>query len=422
MLALLAFLLESCLLLLRGLGDLRSNVVETVALLVSSSLFYLLSLWYLQAPHPARRQRLWLVLGAALLFRITVWPLFPAFSDDTFRYRWEGMLIAHGGNPYQVSPDDPKWASLRDETWRNIPVREARAVYGPLVEAANWLTYETFSGLPPFSQVFWFKLPAALFDLGIIGALLALLAARRLPLEMVAVYAWSPLPIFEFWATGHNDSLTVFLIVLALALHARSHPWLAAASLTAAAAAKFWPVLLLPLLAPALGLSAPALPVFAVTVTWLPDPRFLSGFLGGWRNNDSLFQIILWVIPDPNRAKRVALAAVIAIALFVATRRWRLEAKALVVMTALLLISANVHPWYLSWFLPLLALYPLTPLLMWTALMPLTYAVLLRWYTLGEWAGSTPVRWFVYAPVFAWSIALLLRHFWLKQMDRSPLQ
>ena len=39
----------------------------------------------------------------------------PALSDDVFRYRWEGMLQAHGGNPYQARPVDPEWEHLRDD-------------------------------------------------------------------------------------------------------------------------------------------------------------------------------------------------------------------------------------------------------------------------------------------------------------------
>jgi hypothetical protein len=51
----------------------------------------------------------------------------------------------------------------------------------------------------------------------------------------------------------------------------------------------------------------------------------------------------------------------------------------------MLLLSADVHPWYLTWFLPLLALQPSA------ALTPLTYSVVINWITLGEWNGSTSV-------------------------------
>ena len=57
------------------------------------------------------------ILAAAILFRLTFWPLYPALSDDVFRYRWEGKLQAAGGNPYEVRPNDAAWQSLRDESF-----------------------------------------------------------------------------------------------------------------------------------------------------------------------------------------------------------------------------------------------------------------------------------------------------------------
>jgi hypothetical protein len=66
----------------------------------------------------------------------------------------------------------------------------------------------------------------------------------------------------------------------------------------------------------------------------------------------------------------------------------------------MLMISANCHPWYLTWILPLLAFHPVPALLLWTAVMPLAYEVLIGWTILGEWNGSTPTRWWIYVPVY----------------------
>ena len=71
----------------------------------------------------------------------------------------------------------------------------------------------------------------------------------------------------------------------------------------------------------------------------------------------------------------------------------------LAIIVAILALSANVHPWYLTWIVPLLAFYPIPALLLWTALMPLAYSVLIDWSILGEWNGETPMRWLIYAPV-----------------------
>ena len=77
---------------------------------------------------------------------------------------------------------------------------------------------------------------------------------------------------------------------------------------------------------------------------------------------------------------------------------------------AILLVAANVHPWYLAWVLPLLAVEPMAAALLWVALMPIAYQVLIGYRLLGEWRGSTGWRWLIYAPVFAlWAAGRLLK-------------
>ena len=45
--------------------------------------------------------------------------------------------------------------------------------------------------------------------------------------------------------------------------------------------------------------------------------------------------------------------------------------------------------------------------MLWTALMPVTYGVLIDWFALGVWNGSSALRWYVYVPVLVyWVVAL----------------
>ncbi len=66
----------------------------------------------------------------------------------------------------------------------------------------------------------------------------------------------------------------------------------------------------------------------------------------------------------------------------------------------LLFLSANCFPWYLGWFIPLLALWPNTSLLLWTALVPLAYNILIPYGVLGEWQELAGFRALEYWPVF----------------------
>jgi len=347
----------------------------------------------------------------------------PSLSDDPYRYRWEGKLQAAGGNPYQVRPGDPQWAQLRDSAFPRVVGKDFKAVYGPLIEQVELWTYRVVSTSvsDPERQVFWFKLPYALCDLAAIAALWLLLSAHGLARERTLIYAWSPLTVIEFWGTGHNDSLVVMLVTLALLAAARKYWTWAFAALSLAVGAKVWPILLIPLFIGWRGyrsvrwyryrpvrwyqgwVVAPILLILALPY-WsnvTENLRFMSGFVGGWRNNDSLFGFILYFAKDIYRAKRIAFAIIAATVGALTLGRVPLERAILAAISVMLMVSANCHPWYLTWILPLLALVPVPGLLLWTALVPMAYAAVISWITLGEWQGSTTMRWYEYVPVYS---------------------
>jgi alpha-1,6-mannosyltransferase len=413
LLLLLALPVEAPLAWMRVHADLRHHVVETVTLLLTTSIFYLLSVWLLLRKESRGETNIpikWVLL-AAFLFRATVFPLYPAFSDDLYRYRWEGKMQAFGFNPYTTAPDDSELAPLRDAVYPRISGKEFRGIYGPLLELEQVWFYRFIAALTPVPerQLFWFKAIAALSDLGIIWAVCVLLRARGSPVQRVLIYAWCPLPVFEFWATGHNDAVVLFLVMLALALAARKRDSLAALALSLAVTAKYWPALLFPSFT---GYNwrriLPAAAILATTASVMSAPywaditanaQFTTGFLGGWRNNDSLHGLIAAVARNPYAAKYATMALIATAALGVAAFRWNLEARTLALIVATLALSANVHPWYITWMVPLLPFYPIPGLLLWTALAPLAYQVLIDWFILGEWHGNNPFRWLVYVPV-----------------------
>ena len=422
-----AVVMEALLLVLRYQGDLRYRIPETIGILLLTSIFYTFSVFLVLKPATDGKSRAvngvtLLVAGAAIGFRLTVWPLFPQLSDDPFRYRWEGMLQAHGGNPYQSRPIDPEWSHLRDSAFPRVVAKDVKGGYGPLLELIERWTYRGVARFTddPHAQVFWFKLPYVMFDLGLIAVLWALLAAKGLATERLLIYAWSPLPVVEFWATGHNDSVAIFFVVLALLAAARQRWTPAFAALTLAACAKIWPLVLFPIF---VGWKRfrprrwyqwlVSLPI-AGLLGWPywsnveENVRFMSGFLGGWRNNDSLYGLLLWLTGDQYPAKYAAFAIVGGTALVVTLLRWPLERAVLSTVVVMLFVSANCHPWYLTWIIPLLAIVPVPALLLWTALIPLAYRVVIEWAGLGQWHGSTAWRWHIYVPVYGMLLGTLL--------------
>jgi alpha-1,6-mannosyltransferase len=426
----LAAILEAIFLRITLLGDLRQHLAEAIGLLLLSGLFYLVCAYLVL--HRRTPLRPAIVIVIAIVFRLTIWPIYPALSDDVFRYRWEGKLQAAGGNPYESRPVEPAWTNLRDEAFTLTPGKDFRAVYGPLVEEIQLATYRIVSRFEPrpLAQAFWFKVPAALFDLGALAMLCLLLRARGIPLDRILIYAWSPMPLIEFWGTGHNDSIVIFFLLLALTYTSFS-------ALALAVASKIWPAILIPVFA---GLrprrwlaSLIVIPILALTILPYLSPtlhwprvdenfRFMSGFLGGWRNNDSLFGALLWAAHnDFYLAKKFAFA-IVAIAVVVVTAlQWAPERATLTVIAVLLLVSANCHPWYLTWMLPLLVLYPVPPLLLWVTLAPLAHTAVIQWVATGEWNGSTNIRYYEYVPVYACLVVWLISR-WRARRSSIPSQ
>jgi hypothetical protein len=340
------------------------------------------------------------------------------FTDDLARYRWEALVQASGGNPYEARPSDRDWDHLRDSTYTAIPAKDFKAGYGPAWEllSRGVLVLARSYTNDPVAQLWWFKVPAAVFDLGTIAAVVMLLVSRGMCASRVLIYAWAPAPVWEFWANGHNDSVTLFFLVSSFALYSR-WPLRSEVLWGAAIATKWWPAVFLPLFVwrsrtvRPIFVSAAVVACFAIPF-WTDvteNAQFMSGFVGGWRNNDSLFGILLWATGDLYRAKYLAFTILAFSTLWLASRNWPMERIALWTIVLVLLLSANCHPWYLTWIVPFLALHPSVPLLLWTSLTPLAYIVLIRWRLLGEWNGSTVERWWIYTPLFCWLILDLIR-------------
>jgi hypothetical protein len=276
------------LLALVGLAQDRNHPTSAIVLYLFISLVYLILVTRFSGA--AGPGSLRFVLGFALLFRLVATWMAPVFTDDLYRYRWEGRLQLAGGNPYQARPGDARWSALRDETFPLVDGKDFKAVYGPLVEHLQREMARLSDGL-------WIhKLPSILADL----ALLLLLARWHGP-RAALLYGWCPLAVVEFAGMGHNDAL----LILALALAMRYRSGLA---LGIAIAVKWWPALLLPAFFRADRRTAWAVLVPAVLfLPYLSDVRenadFASGFLGGWSNNPSLFWVIEFVSPNAGRGE-----------------------------------------------------------------------------------------------------------------------
>jgi hypothetical protein len=188
----LALLLETLFLLLRWTAaDPDRIVTAIVILLLTGALFVIAAYVAVTLPTQSARPVFRFIIAAAIVYRITLWPLAFPSTDDAYRYRWEGKLQWHGGNPFEARPADAKWESLRDETYPRVGLKDFKGGYGPAWELISAATYRVVAAFvnDEFRQTFWFKVPAALADLGVMAAVVALLRAYGMSEARVLVCA-----------------------------------------------------------------------------------------------------------------------------------------------------------------------------------------------------------------------------------------
>ncbi len=390
-LGLLAALLEAALLVLRRLHPFDEHVVEVVAVGLAASVVYISAAWLAAALRQSTRPATTIILLAAVLFRLTLLDLPPSLSDDLYRYQWEGQLQLSGGNPYLVAP----------EAQRRLSGAGYTSVYGPLTELLFRLTAHA-------DGVMAFKLLSLFFDLGSLLLLLLLLRAGNLPAERVLIYAWCPLVVVEFAGSCHNDSLTVSGILLACWLVGRNRAALSALPLAAAVLTKWFPVLLLPVFFRRGGWRGLGVFAVAVALGFLPflDAGWnlvagVRSYAESWRNNASLFDLLHAATGSDAAATVIAALLLGGLALYLAAKRAEPLRAAYIFIAALLLLSPSVFPWYLTWLVPFLCLFPNAGLLLWTATIFLSYHVLIGYKVLGIWQYDPVLVWLEYVPVFA---------------------
>jgi hypothetical protein len=451
-------LVELCLLGMVVLRRLSQHIVPFLGLYGLACLGYGAAVWWLlrgvrRTKKPSAGTRLALILGLALLFRVTL--LFttpPSLSDDVYRYIWDGRVANAGVNPYAhavdsplLDPFDSPLRSLVNHSWMASP-------YLPAAQAVFAAVYR----LAPDSPLA-FQIAAILFDLMTGWLVAGLLHRLGLPRARTLIYLWNPLVIVEFAHGAHVDALMIclmmaslWLLVSALAGRPSRFPARLAsvAAMAAATLTKGLPALLVPLVARRWGwrrtivyaglLVVVCLPI-ALGAGWgLEGPLDGEGLFGAlriyadqWNYNGSLYHLMEVVLTSYNTLVAVPLAGasevpipaakpVMAVALgLVLVVVWRLGLRrdddlgllrlAVVPLAAYLLLTTTVHPWYVTLIIPLLPFLPsregeasrsgrfLLPWLYFSAAVSLSYLTYLDPANLREYGA---VRLLEYVPLY----------------------
>jgi hypothetical protein len=346
-----------------------------------------------------------------LAFRITLLPEPPFFSDDHFRYLWDGLVQLEGVNPYRYAPADPGVAGIDDALRAQVNHPDVPTIYPPLAQVVFALAALTGGGWIALKLV-WLAC-----DLAIAALLFRTVPVER-RLQAWMVYWWSPLVIIEVAWSAHLDLAGVLFLVAALKLARGSPPRSARMGLALAAAGlvKYFAAALVPAAA-RIGRPGRVLAAVAVGTAVLYAPYAFAGrgmfvglatFAESWRFNDGLFRVLAWITASPGVAKAVAAAVVLSIVIQSVRNAWTLERTAFWVTGAILMLSPTVHPWYLLWMVPLISIR-------WNrAWLYLSGSVFLAYYGLGTYrtVGVWPQPWWAVLIIYLPFYALLLADAW----------
>lgn len=342
----------------------QGNIDRFLAVAALQAVVYVAAVWLGWGGGLPRRIVVGIVAVAGLM-RVPVVCAPPYLSDDIYRYVWDGRVEANGINPYRYAPADPQLKALRDsDIFPHIASKYAPTIYPPVAEGI-FLIVTRFG-----ESVTVMKSAMVAFEIVVVILLTRLLTAGDLPTSRILVYAWHPLPLWEFAGSGHIDAALIALSVAALWAARRGHGPAGGLFLAGATLTKLYPAVLLPALYRRWGWKMPMAFAAAIVVAYLPfiavGSRVL-GFLPGYAVENGfdgggagLYLLgLLHHVPAlaglSARAYEAAALAILA-ALGIGVLFGRASAlspmmPAAAIATAFMLLVSPHYAWYFAWLI-----------------------------------------------------------------------
>jgi alpha-1,6-mannosyltransferase len=338
----------------------------------------------------------------ALTLRLVFIAAIPNFSQDFYRFIWDGRLILSGLNPYLTTPDN-----LMISQPNLFPQMKT------LFEGMGVLSAGHYSNYPPLHQL-PFILAAIISKHSILGSVVILrllligadigilffgkklLRKLQLPTRNIYWFILNPLVIVELTGNLHFEGLMLFFFVLVL-YYVHTKKWhLAALTMALSIAVKLVPILSLPLFLNKLGWKKSIR--FCLTVgivfmllfaPFLKDNFFenYSATIGLWFSkfefNASFYYLLNWGLETILNFELIHSMGVIVVS-FIGlqiiyqllqnkTKTTALITTVLWVFTGYYLISTTVHPWYIISLLLLSIFTPFKFAKVWSYTLILSY-------------------------------------------------
>ncbi len=424
----------------------HSPILWVVVTQVAAGLIFLSLFWLIPRLAVTRETLVGMVIFG-LLLRLILFDSTPILEDDFYRYLWDGAVLSHEQNPYELAPAEAiqsgngviaQLAIEAGPVFERINYPQLNTIYPPLAQLGFALAH----WIEPWSLLAW-RGVLLISEIVTVGLLIVLLRGiGRSPL-WAAVYWWNPLVTKELINSAHMDALLLpFLLGVVLFIIHRKH-LRAVGTLALAVGITIWPLLLLPFALRPVVKSKPLLVGAGLSFTVLTlallspllnsgpgEPSGLFAFARMWEANDALFRVLAYLsgvivtLIGIEQFDGGLIARVLVTVMLLGFTLWlnrnqvqdaqELARRLMLIVAVLFLLSPTQFPWYYVWVVPFLALSPSLGLLALTAVLPCYY---LRFYfdardqlALFDYG----IVWLEYVPI----VALLIVE-WLARRRRS---
>ncbi len=237
-----------------GYGTVRSDFGQLIVLFGFLSGLYILALYrkVFDVGFP-------LILGSAMLLRVSLMFMTPNLTDDYFRFIWDGLLFAHGYNPYLILPSQFIHSShavtgITNSLYAGLNSPNYYTVYPPVCQFIFGLSAKLAGG-NILGNIIIIRLVILLAEFGVIIFLHRLASKLAISPKVVAIYAFNPLVIIELTGNLHLEAVMLLFLVLSIYLLVLRKQLYAAVSFGLAVGVKLLPLIFLPLLIKRLGLA-----------------------------------------------------------------------------------------------------------------------------------------------------------------------
>lgn len=375
---------------------------------------------------------LWLILGFALLFRVTLVFQPVLASDDIYRYMWDGNTSTHGINPYLYTPNDSTLTALHSPILpAKVNVPYLKSVYPPFAQVVFTVSYSIFGE----SQT-GIKSILLLFDCATLFVLLSILRYKNIPLQSITLWAWNPLVYFVTELDGHIEIIAIFFFVCLLYCIVCNYWRLGSIALGLAALVKPQPI---GILAPlslvlfkqkqykmSLVFIAGTLAIFigGYALYWEPTWSITSAFITmskRWYYNNPPFDIAHLFLTNESAHTVTSILLALWVAVFSMRKNTAINHTYMYVL-GILLLSPMVQPWYLLWALVFITFRWSPAIFLYSFTIIVCYKTVFQWQAYHVWQQQWWELCIEYIPVYLLLLIEWLAPQWLHQYIPPVLQ